>query len=264
MGKNRIFFRSLDTRDLLVAGVQAGVPGYSVNLLLFTYWYFSSGHPRFTGRWCPNLNLVKISLSLSRALRIHESQWFRMGSLIPPEVSYENTDSNTKSKVVELDEDGNELEELPRLPPKRLLSRYMSMPVEDEEQTGSLIPSPGVEEEQICLSPGTPDDIDGGYLEPQTGHLYEEIKEVKRTVEVTPTGSRIFTVEERTRKIPLMRRLTSRMSRKNTIDSDNENIKCTCSKKNLLLGCNFYCNFTFIGDSHCGSNRGHSKQEVRT
>ena len=30
------------------------------------------GHPRFTGRWCPNLNLVKISLSLSRALRIHE------------------------------------------------------------------------------------------------------------------------------------------------------------------------------------------------
>ena len=29
------------------------------------------GHPRFTGRWCPNLNLVKISLSLSRALRIH-------------------------------------------------------------------------------------------------------------------------------------------------------------------------------------------------
>ena len=29
------------------------------------------GHPRFTGRWCPNLYLVKISLSLSRALRIH-------------------------------------------------------------------------------------------------------------------------------------------------------------------------------------------------
>ena len=163
------------------------------------------------------------------------SQGFRMGSLIPPKVSYENTDSNTNSKVVELDEDGNELGELPRLPPKRLLSRYMSMPVEDEEQTGSLIPSPGVEEKQKCLSPGTPEDIDGGYLEPQTGHLYEEIKEVKRTVEVTPTGSRIFTVEERTRKIPLMRRLTSRMSRKNTIDSDNENIKCTCSKKNLLL-----------------------------
>ena len=63
--------RSLDTRNLLVAGVQAGVPGYSVNLLLFTYWYFSSGHLRFSGRWCPNLNLAKISLSLSRALRIH-------------------------------------------------------------------------------------------------------------------------------------------------------------------------------------------------
>ena len=63
----------LDTRDLLVAGVQAGVPGYSVNLLLFTYGYFSSGHLRFSGRWCPNLNLVKISLSLSRALRIHVS-----------------------------------------------------------------------------------------------------------------------------------------------------------------------------------------------
>ena len=71
MGKNRIFFRSLDTRDLLVAGVQAGVPGYSVNLLLFTYWYFSSGHPRFTSRWCPNLNLVKISLSLSRLKSTH-------------------------------------------------------------------------------------------------------------------------------------------------------------------------------------------------
>ena len=70
--------RSLDTRDLLVAGVQAGVPGYSVNLLLFTYWYFSSGHLRFSGRWCPNLNLAKISLSLSRALRIHKQvlAWF--------------------------------------------------------------------------------------------------------------------------------------------------------------------------------------------
>ena len=66
-----IFFRSLDTRDLLVAGVQAGVPGYSVNLLLFTYWYFSSGHLRFSGRWCPNLNLVKISLSLSRLKTTH-------------------------------------------------------------------------------------------------------------------------------------------------------------------------------------------------
>ena len=163
------------------------------------------------------------------------SQGFRIGSLIPPEASYANTDSNTNSKVVELDEDGNELGELPQLPPKRLLSRYMSLPVEDEEQMGELIPSPGVEEEQICLSPGTPDDVDGGYLEPQTGHLYEEIKEVKRIVEVTPTGSRIFTVEERTRKVPLMRRLTSRMGRKNTIDSDDENVKCTCSKKNLLL-----------------------------
>ena len=64
----------LDTRDLLVAGVQAGVPGYSVNLLFFTYWYFSSGHLRFSGRWCPNLNLAKISLSLSRALRIRVSR----------------------------------------------------------------------------------------------------------------------------------------------------------------------------------------------
>ena len=163
------------------------------------------------------------------------SQGFRIGSLIPPEASYENTNSNTNSKVVELDEDGNEVEELPRLPPQRLPSRYISMPSEDEEQTGSLIPSPGVEEEQICLGPGTPDDVDGGYLEPQPGHLYEEIKEVKRTVEVTPTGSRIFTVEERTRKIPLMRRLTSRMSRKNTVYSDEENIRCTCSKKTLIL-----------------------------
>ena len=163
------------------------------------------------------------------------SQGFRMGSLIPPEASYENTNSNTNSKVVELDEDGNEVEELPRLPPQRLPSRYISMPVGDEELTGSLIPSPGPEEDQICLSPGTPDDVDGGYLEPQSGHLYEEIKEVKGTVEVTPTGSRIFTVEERTRKIPLVRRLTSRMSRKNTVHSTDENIKCTCNKKTLLL-----------------------------
>ena len=64
----------MDTRDLLVAGVQAGVPGYSVNLLFFTYWYFSSGHLRFSGRWCPNLNLAKISLSLSRALVYCESE----------------------------------------------------------------------------------------------------------------------------------------------------------------------------------------------
>ena len=66
-----IFFARWTPRDLLVAGVQAGVPGYSVNLLLFTYWYFSSGHLRFSGRWCPNLNLVKISLSLSRLKTTH-------------------------------------------------------------------------------------------------------------------------------------------------------------------------------------------------
>ena len=64
--------RQLDTRDLLVAGVQAGVPGYSVNLLLFTSWYFSSGHLWFSGRWCPNLNLAKISLSLSRLKTTHD------------------------------------------------------------------------------------------------------------------------------------------------------------------------------------------------
>ena len=51
--------------------VSAGVPGYSVNLLLFTYWYFSSGHLRFSGHWCPNLNLAKISLSLSRLKSTH-------------------------------------------------------------------------------------------------------------------------------------------------------------------------------------------------
>ena len=65
------FFSLVGHSDLLVTGVQAGVPGYSVNLLLFTYWYFSSGHPQFTGRWCPNLNLVKISLSLSRLKSTH-------------------------------------------------------------------------------------------------------------------------------------------------------------------------------------------------
>ena len=40
------------------------------------------GHPRFTCRRCPNLNLAKISLSLSRALRIHK---WKSGS-----VFYEN------------------------------------------------------------------------------------------------------------------------------------------------------------------------------
>ena len=32
------------SKSWVSVGVQAGVPGYSVNLLLFTYWYFSSGH----------------------------------------------------------------------------------------------------------------------------------------------------------------------------------------------------------------------------
>ena len=71
MGKNRIFFARWTPAIYWLLGVQAGVPGYSVNLLLFTYWYFSSGHPRFTSRWCPNLNLVKISLSLSRLKSTH-------------------------------------------------------------------------------------------------------------------------------------------------------------------------------------------------
>ena len=61
----------MTSKSWVSAGVQAGVPGYSVNLLLFTYWYFSSGHLRFTGRWCPNLNLAKISLSLSRLKSTH-------------------------------------------------------------------------------------------------------------------------------------------------------------------------------------------------
>ena len=60
------------SKSRVSAGVQAGVPGYSVNLLLFTYWYFSSGHLRFSGRWCPNLNLAKISLSLSRLKSTHD------------------------------------------------------------------------------------------------------------------------------------------------------------------------------------------------
>ena len=59
------------SKSRVSAGVQASVPGYSVNLLLFTYWYFSSGHLRFSGRWCPNLNLAKISLSLSRLKSTH-------------------------------------------------------------------------------------------------------------------------------------------------------------------------------------------------
>ena len=67
------FFRSLDTRDLSVAGVQAGAPGkcsQSVIVIVFIL-VFLVGHPRFTCRRCPNLNLVEISLSLSRLKSIH-------------------------------------------------------------------------------------------------------------------------------------------------------------------------------------------------
>ena len=153
-------------------------------------------------------------------------------SLIPPEASYENT--SRPSKIVELDDDGNEIGELPRIP-SRVPSRYIrtSLP-RQESETGSLVPSPGPEEEQICLSAGTTDDIDGGYLEPHH-HLYEEIKEVKKTVEVTPSGSRIMTIEEKTTRIPRsIRRLTSRISRK-PLSVDEDYVKCSCSKKMLLI-----------------------------
>ena len=36
---------------------------------------FSSGHLRFSGRWCPNLNLAKISLSLSRLKSTHANSY---------------------------------------------------------------------------------------------------------------------------------------------------------------------------------------------
>ena len=144
-------------------------------------------------------------------------------TIIPPEASYENV-----SKVVELDDDGNELGELPRMP-----SRYVSTPPRRNVQSDNSLPYPGSEEEQICLASETSNDIDGGYLEPQN-HIYQEIKEVKKTVEVTPTGSRIFTVEEKTTKIPLLQRLTSRRSRKSS-NGDLDTIKCTCSKQMLIF-----------------------------
>ena len=72
------FFRSLDTRDLFVAGVQAGAPGkcsQSVIVIVIVFiLVFLVGHPRFTCRRCPNLNLVEISLSLSRLKSIHVLQ----------------------------------------------------------------------------------------------------------------------------------------------------------------------------------------------
>lgn len=149
-------------------------------------------------------------------------------TLLPPESSYENTPHT----LVELDDDGNPVGELPRAapPPDRLLSRYISTsPVSPEPSGVPSWPPRTPEEEQICL--GT-DDPDGGYLEPNN-HIYQEIKEVKRTVEVTPTGSRIFTVEEKTTRVPLLNRLTSRISRKPS--DDGENIKCTCKRKTLMV-----------------------------
>ena len=65
------FFRSLDTRDLPVMGVQAGAPGYFSQSVIVIILVFSAGHPRFTGRWCPNLYLAKLSLSLSRLKSTH-------------------------------------------------------------------------------------------------------------------------------------------------------------------------------------------------
>ena len=58
-----------------VAGVQAGAPGKSsqsvIVIVIVFILVFLVGHPRFTCRRCPNLNLAKISLSLSRLKSTH-------------------------------------------------------------------------------------------------------------------------------------------------------------------------------------------------
>ena len=58
-----------------VAGVQTGTPGKSsqsvIVIVIVFILVFLVGHPRFTCRRCPNLNLAKISLSLSRLKSTH-------------------------------------------------------------------------------------------------------------------------------------------------------------------------------------------------
>ena len=69
----------------------------------------------------------------------------RPGFLIPPEVSYNKTDS----KLVELDDDGNEVRELPRLSKRD--TKHVSFPAEEEQRDSLLVPLPEGKEDQVCL-----------------------------------------------------------------------------------------------------------------
>ena len=121
----------------------------------------------------------------------------RPGSLIPSEVSYKKTDS----KLVELDEDGNEVRELPRL--SKRTTKHVSFPAEAEKRDSLLIPLPEEkEEEQICLSSMETDT--GIESKPNSETVYE------KTVE-TPGGYKVTA-----RKI--VRRLSKRGSNRHKED----------------------------------------------
>ena len=133
----------------------------------------------------------------------------RPGSLIPSEVSYKKTDS----KLVELDEDGNEVRELPRL--SKRTTKHVSFPAEEEQRDSLLVPSPeGNEEEQICL--GSMETDTGIQSKPNEEKVYE------RTVE-TPGSYKVTA-----RKI--VRRLSKRGSNRQKDDKFN-------TKELLLILC---------------------------
>ena len=130
------------------------------------------------------------------------------GSLIPPEVSYDKTDS----KLFELDEDGNEVRELPRLSKRN--TKHVSFPAEEEQRDSLLVPLPSPEgkEEQICL--GLMETDFGSESKPNEETVYE------KTIE-TPSGYKVIS-----RKI--VRRLNSK--RGSSRQKDDK-----FSKKELLL-----------------------------
>ena len=130
----------------------------------------------------------------------------RLGSLIPPEVSYNKTDS----KLVELDEDGNEVRELPRL--SKSDTKHISFPAEEEQRDSLLVPLPEGREEQICL----------GLMETDFGSESKSNEETvyEKTIE-TPSGYKVIS-----RKI--VRRLSSKRGSNRQKDDK-------FSKRELLL-----------------------------
>ena len=129
----------------------------------------------------------------------------RTVSLIPPEVSFNKTDS----RLFELDEDGNEVRELPRL--SKRTTKHVSFPAEEEQRDSLLVPLPEEKGEQICL----------GSMEADAGSQRKsnEVMVDEKTVE-TPGGYKVTA-----RKI--VRRLSRRDSNRRTDDK--------FSKRELLL-----------------------------